>query len=160
MSQTSPNLTNLTRLAPFIGKTVKIKKEFFEDGYLDIGMLAVVNDIRIGQHGDPEIVLDLSKFHNHNVALERANYWDKNTMKACLTASQYGAYPKNHIDRYYIESDADLSKYLEVIEDPLDTPAMMLETLKMVYTYYKCVGKTNIEQENELMRRLDGYWRK
>ena len=156
MSQTSPNLANIIRLAPFIRKTVKIKKEFFEDGYLDIGMLAVVNDIRIGQHGDPEIVLDLSKFHAHNVSLERANYWDKKSMKACLTASQYGAYPQNHIDKYYIEPDVDLNEYLEIIEDPLDTPAMMLETLKMAYDVLQLAQ----EQKEELARRLSAYWSK
>ena len=115
----------ITRFKPFIGKTVKIKKEFFEDGYLDIGMLAVVNDIRVNEYNEPEIILNLSKFHAYNVALERANYWDKNSMKAFLTASQYGAYPNNHIDSYYFNVDDNLSDYLEIIEDPLDTPAMV-----------------------------------
>lgn len=145
----------ITRLAPFIGKTVKIKKEFFEEGYLDIGMLAVVNDIRI-KHDEPQIFLNLSKFHTHNVALERANYWDKKSMKACLTASQYGAYPENHIDSYYIDPEVDLNEYLEIIEDPLDTPAMMLETLKMAYDILQLAQ----EQKEELTRRLSVYWSK
>lgn len=91
------------------------------EAYPEPGMRAVA---QLYQSHDPEgchITFDFGAFDAHNLALEKANYYDKSG-NATLTARQANHYKP--VDTVYFDPEAEMAPWFT----PLDSPRLKLMT--------------------------------
>lgn len=101
----------------YVGKKIRLKKMFFEDGYLEKGMTAIINSIGpLDPDGCRKIWLLVEPFRRQNEAIANHDYFDDKGVPR-LTAAEAGFYPKGGMDSYYLDRNDKLEDFVEIIPD-------------------------------------------
>jgi hypothetical protein len=102
--------------------TLKCKKPYFDDDYLDSGMFCILIGTTIEKR-DQNLIwlhLDLEMFAEYNKKFEQANYWDKNGHPT-LTATQAGFAPPFNarapwVTKLCVIGDQEIDEWFTIIE--------------------------------------------
>ena len=108
---------------PVVQITQKCEDEM--ESYFDAGMRARLLEIRDANDGVVEFVFDVQEFTDHNIPLEKPNYYDK-TGNPCLTAGESGNRPEKRESIYFDLQIHDV--YLLHVEEDDHVHALDSET--------------------------------
>lgn len=114
--------------------TIEFNGDIMDQDGADPGMRGVITGILNRHHEILEIMVDINPFMDHNKAIAKAEWYDKDE-KPTLTWFQTSYYPKNGVWKFYVDPNEKYPIPFMVLEDKAKKLMEMYTAEKSSLTY-------------------------